>query len=204
MSGTLFIISAPSGGGKTSLITALVEEMPNLVISLSYTTRVARPGEIDGVHYQFVSQETYDALVAQNAFLETAEVFGHDYGTSRDWVKRHLQQGFDVLLEIDWQGAAQIKKQFANESCSIFILPPSLAALESRLRVRKQDTNEVIQARMEKATAEMVHYSEYDYVVVNEDFHNARRDLKSIVTAERLKCARQQERHQAMLTQLLS
>lgn len=199
--GSLFIISAPSGGGKTSLITALVEEMSSLVISLSYTTRQQRPGEINGVHYNFIEQDKYDQLLVQDAFLENATVFKYNYGTSREWVEEKLDQGFDVLLEIDWQGARQIKQKFSQDSVSIFVLPPSLAALENRLRARKQDSNDVIAHRMEKAAAEISHYAEYDYLVINEDFHHARRELKSIITAERLKNLRQQQRHAELLKQ---
>lgn len=189
--GTLFVISAPSGAGKTSLISALIEEMPNLIVSVSHTTRAPRPDEIDGVHYHFVTPGMYCQLEKQNIFLERASVFGHHYGTSREWVETHLAKGFDILLEIDWQGARQIKAQYKTSSVSIFILPPSLAILESRLRARKQDSNEVIRYRMEKASAEIAHYPEYDYLVFNEDFDIARRELKAIITAERLRTGRQ-------------
>lgn len=202
--GTLFVVSAPSGAGKTSLITALVEEMPNLVISLSYTTRVKRSGELDGVHYNFIDDAKFDDLLGQGEFIEYAEVFGHRYGTSRKWVTEHLEQGFDILLEIDWQGARQISKVFGENSTSIFILPPSIATLEQRLLARKQDSSEVIKGRMAKAIAEMTHYPEYDYLVINEDFEIARRDLKAIITAERLKSKRQSMRQQQMLSQLLA
>jgi guanylate kinase len=200
--GTLFVISAPSGAGKTSLIAALIEEMPNLIVSVSHTTRPARPGEIDGVHYHFVSQDRYNQLKEQGVFLETAYVFGHEYATSRHWVEEHIARGFDVLLEIDWQGARAVKQQFQANSVSIFILPPSLAILESRLRARKQDSNEVIRHRMEKASAEISHYSEYDYLIFNEDFDVARKELKAVVTAERLKTQRQAERYEAPLSNL--
>lgn len=202
--GTLFVISAPSGAGKTSLITALVEEMPNLVISLSYTTRAKRSGELDGVHYNFVDDASFDDLLNRNEFIEYAEVFGHRYGTSHKWVTERLEQGFDILLEIDWQGARQINKIFAENSTSIFILPPSIATLEQRLLARKQDSSDVIKGRMAKAISEMTHYPEYDYLVFNKDFEIARRDLKAIITAERLKCTRQRVKQQQMLSQLLA
>lgn len=202
--GTLFVVSAPSGAGKTSLITALVEEMPNLVISLSYTTRAKRMGELDGVHYNFINDATFDSLLSQNEFIEYAEVFGHRYATSHKWVAQRLEQGFDILLEIDWQGARQISTLFAKNSMSIFILPPSIATLEQRLLARKQDSSDVIKGRMAKAIAEMTHYPEYDYLVINEDFEIARRDLKAIITAERLKSERQSMRQQQMLSQLLA
>jgi guanylate kinase len=202
--GTLFVISAPSGAGKTSLITALVEEMTNLVISLSYTTRVKRSGELNGVHYNFVDDANFDDLLSQNEFIEYAEVFGHRYGTSHKWVTERLEQGFDILLEIDWQGARQISKIFAENSTSVFILPPSIATLEQRLLARKQDSSDIIKGRMAKAIAEMTHYPEYDYLVINEDFEIARRDLKAIITAERLKSSRQSVKQQQMLSQLLA
>lgn len=189
--GTLFVISAPSGAGKTSLIAALIEEMPNLMVSVSHTTRAPRPGEIDGVHYHFVTPEVYRELEESNMFLEHANVFGYQYATSREWVEAYLAKGFDILLEIDWQGAQQIKAQFQQTSVSIFILPPSLAILESRLRARKQDSNEVIRYRMERATDEILHYPEYDYLIINEDFDIARRELKAVITAERLRTDRQ-------------
>jgi guanylate kinase len=202
--GTLFVISAPSGAGKTSLITALVEEMSNLVISLSYTTRAKRSGELNGVHYNFIDDAKFDDLLSQNEFIEYAEVFGHRYGTSHKWVTQRLEQGFDILLEIDWQGARQISKIFAENSTSIFVLPPSIATLEQRLLARKQDSSDVIKGRMAKAIAEMTHYPEYDYLVINEDFEIARRDLKAIITAERLKSKRQSVKQQQMLSQLLA
>lgn len=201
--GTLFVVSAPSGAGKTSLITAMVEEMSNLVISLSYTTREKRPAEIDGVHYNFITQDVFDDLAAKNEFLESATVFGHSYGTSKRWIEERLARGLDILLEIDWQGARQIKQLFPEKSVSIFILPPSLMILETRLRARKQDSNEVIAHRMDQAKAEIAHYSEYDYLVINDDFHNARRDLKAILNADRLRFSKQQLRYAEMLGQFV-
>jgi len=189
--GTLFVISAPSGAGKTSLIAALIEEMPNLIVSVSHTTRAPRPGEIDGVHYHFITPEVYRELEENKMFLEHATVFAYQYGTSREWVETHLAKGFDILLEIDWQGAQQIKAQFQDNSVSIFILPPSLAILENRLRARKQDSNEVIRYRMARAADEISHYPAYDYLIFNEDFDVARRELKAVITAERLRTCRQ-------------
>jgi guanylate kinase len=186
-SGRLFVISAPSGAGKTSLISALVEEMANLVISLSYTTRAKRPGEIDGVHYDFVPQETFDQLLEQDEFLEHAQVFDYHYGTSKKWVAERLAKGYDILLEIDWQGARQVKSLFPHQYVNVFIAPPSLENLEERLIARRQDSVEIIATRMAKAREEMSHYDEYDYLVVNSQFDEALRDMKAIITAERLK-----------------
>lgn len=200
-SGNLFIISAPSGAGKTSLITALVEEVSNLEISLSYTTRAQRPGEVNGVHYNFISQAKYDELLAQDVFLESATVFEYNYGTSKRWIQERLDKGIDILLEIDWQGARQIKQKFQQNCVSIFVLPPSLAVLEARLRSRKQDADDVIAHRMEKAEAEISHYPEYDYLIINEDFERAKIELKSVITAERLRNQSQQQRCAELLAQ---
>lgn len=190
MSGTLFIVSSPSGGGKTSLIHAVIQNMPNLAVSLSFTTRPKRPDEIDGVDYQFISQEQFIALREQGEFLEWALVFGHYYGTSKSWITQHLQQGMDVFLAIDWQGARQLRAVF--KPCkSIFILPPSLQTLEARLLARKQDAPDVISQRMIKAKEEISHYNEYEYLILNEDFNTAARELAAIVTAQRLTLAAQ-------------
>lgn len=202
MSGTLFIISSPSGGGKTSLVKALIETMPNLTTSLSCTTRPQRPDEIDGLHYQFISEAAFVELKAQGGFLETAYVFGQWYGTSKAWVETRLQQGLDLFLAIDWQGARQLGATF-TQCQSIFILPPSLQTLEARLWARKQDAPEVIQQRMAKAKEEIAHYNEYDYVIVNEDFDTATRELSAIVTATRLRMAAQQLRYRQALSKLL-
>ncbi len=197
MSGTLFIVSSPSGGGKTSLIRSLIESMPKLGASLSFTTRPKRPDEIDGVHYQFISEEQFIALRAQDEFLEWALVFGHYYGTSKSWIDQRLKQGLDLFLAIDWQGARQLRTVF-KQCKSVFILPPSLQTLEARLLARKQDSLEEIKQRMEKAKDEMTHYSEYDYVIVNEDFDVAARELTAIVMAARLTVEAQQARYQAL------
>ena len=198
MSGTLFIVSSPSGGGKTSLIRALIEHMPNLTTSLSFTTRQQRPEEIDGVHYKFISESQFLELRNQEEFLEWALVFGHYYGTSKSWIDQRLKQGLDLFLAIDWQGARQLRATF-KQCKSIFILPPSLQTLEARLLARKQDSLEVIKQRMEKAKDEITHYSEYDYVIINEDFEVATRELAAVVTAARLTVEAQQIRHREII-----
>lgn len=200
MSGTLFIVSSPSGGGKTSLIRALIESMSNLGTSLSFTTRQQRPEEIDGVHYKFISEAKFLELRNQGEFLEWALVFGHYYGTSKSWIEQHLKQGLDLFLAIDWQGARQLRATFKHCK-SVFILPPSLPTLEARLLARKQDALDVIQQRMEKAKDEIMHYHEYDYVIINEDFDVATRELAAIVTATRLTVEAQQIRFREMLSQ---
>lgn len=181
--GRLIILSAPSGAGKTSLANALVESLPDLVFSVSHTSRPPRPGEQHGVHYYFVTQKDFEKMVAAGRFLEHAQVFGHLYGTSRAVIENLLKQGKDVILDIDWQGARSIKQQMP-QAVSIFVLPPSRAALEKRLLLRGQDTPEVIERRMREALAEMRHYDEFDYVVVNDEFEAALRDLKTIIRGE--------------------
>lgn len=202
MQGTLYIIAAPSGGGKSSLVKALLESCPNLQVSVSYTTRPARPREQQGVDYHFVDQTRFDALRDSGVFLEHAEVFGHCYGTSRAWVTERLQQGIDVLLEIDWQGKRQIAQSFP-EAVSIFVLPPSRTVLEQRLRARGQDGDEVIARRMRAATSEISHWNEFDYLVLNDDFQTAVADMQAIFRARRLKKEPQGARLQRLLTQLL-
>ena len=181
--GRLIILSAPSGAGKTSLANALVESLPDLVFSVSHTSRPPRPGEQHGVHYYFVTQKDFEKMVAAGRFLEHAQVFGYLYGTSRAVIENLLKQGKDVILDIDWQGARSIKQQMP-QAVSIFVLPPSRAALEKRLLLRGQDTPEVIERRMREALAEMRHYDEFDYVVVNDEFEAALRDLKTIIRGE--------------------
>ena len=178
--GRLFIISAPSGAGKTSLAKALVDSVPNTVLSVSYTTRASRIGEVEGVDYYFVSREQFEQMVSENKFLEHALVFNNYYGTLKDDVERQLSQDNNVLLEIDWQGARKVKKQMPDV-CSIFILPPSRDALETRLRVRGQDAEKVIAERMRKAEEEMRHQNEYEFLVVNDDFDKALADLRAII-----------------------
>ena len=176
----LFILSAPSGAGKSSLARALIESSPNLAVSISHTTRPPRPGERHGEHYYFVARPAFEAMVARGEFLEHARVFGNDYGTSRAAVEALLARGKHVLLDIDWQGARRIKA-LMPDARSIYILPPSLAALEQRLRARGQDAEEIIARRMREARAEMSHYKEFDYVVLNDDFDRALEDLRAII-----------------------
>jgi guanylate kinase len=190
--GGLFIVSAPSGAGKTSLVKALADSDPRLQVSVSHTTRPKRPGEQDGVHYHFVDPGRFDAMARAGEFLEHAEVFDRRYGTSRAAVDAQLLRGLDVLLEIDWQGAQRIREQ-RKDAVSIFILPPSRAALESRLRNRGQDDDIVISRRMAGAVTEASHYAEYDYLIVNEDFSQALADLQAVLRAERLRLDRQSD-----------
>lgn len=201
--GKLFVISAPSGAGKTSLIKQLKTQMQQLVISTSHTTRAMRPGEVDGVDYFFVSLASFQDMLAQGAFIEQAQVYDNYYGTAQHKVEANLQQGLDVILEIDWQGAAQIKK-ICPESISIFILPPSIQILQDRLTARAQDSSETITRRMRDAIAEISHYAEFDYLVVNNDFDQALFELKSIITAQRLTQQRQEQQLQTLLTALLN
>ncbi len=203
--GNLYIISAPSGAGKSSLINALLADLPRsqVQLSISHTTRNPRPGEEHGVHYYFTQHEEFKRLIEQGHFLEWAEVFGNYYGTSLPMIERSLEQGIDVFLDIDWQGARQIREKVPNVK-TIFILPPSKAELEKRLIGRGQDSAETIAKRMSEAVSEMSHYNEFDYVIVNDDFQTALSELKSILTAERLKQAVQAERHQGLISQLLS
>lgn len=195
--GTLYVVAAPSGCGKTSLVAALIERFEGLQISISYTTRTQRPGEEDGVHYHFVSDEQFQTMVQEQDFLEYAKVFNHMYGTSRSWVSAQLEKGIDVILEIDWQGGRQIGQLFHHVK-TIFVLPPSLETLRERLEKRQQDSAEVIDQRMAQAIEEMSHYNEFTYMVVNDDFEQALEDLSSIVRAERLK-SRYQAKNQADL-----
>ncbi|WP_163831235.1 guanylate kinase [Spartinivicinus ruber] len=201
--GTLFIISAPSGAGKTSLVKALVEKTKDICVSVSHTTRSQRPGEQEGVNYHFVSVEQFQQMLTQSAFLESANVFGNYYGTSQQWVGQQLASGVDVILEIDWQGAHQVREQLP-EAQSIFIVPPSQTALKERLEKRGQDDQGVISKRMAAAVDEMTHFVEYDYLVVNDDFDQALQQLQAIVLASRQQLTKQQVRHQQLLIELLS
>jgi guanylate kinase len=176
-----FILCAASGTGKTSLAQALVRRHADLAFSISHTTRSPRPGEVDGVHYHFVTPAQFEALVHADGFLEHAEVFGNRYGTSRASVEELLKQGKRVILDIDWQGARSIKKAWPD-AVSIFLLPPSRDALEQRLKDRRQDSPEVIQRRMAAAISEMRHYREFDHVVINDDFELAVADLEAIIS----------------------
>lgn len=202
ISGTLYIISAPSGGGKTSLVNALLQSMPNLEVSISYTTRAKRPGEKEGVDYRFVDKQTFKKLIEQKAFLEHANVFGNGYGTSKQWVEKKLEMGIDVILEIDWQGAKQVR-QLMPETIGIFVLPPSWETLEKRLRERAQDNETVIQQRMAQARNEMSHYAEYDYLVVNDNFAKALSDISAILLVKRLRMETQQITQKKLLMSLL-
>ncbi|MEJ2508125.1 MAG: guanylate kinase [Gammaproteobacteria bacterium] len=201
--GSLYIVSAPSGAGKTSLVKALVESTEDVRVSVSHTTRAPRPGEQDGVHYHFVDRETFQAMAAEGGFLEHAEVFGNFYGTSRAGVEALMEQGVDVILEIDWQGAAQIRRVMP-EAVSVFILPPSRAELQSRLRGRGQDSEEVIARRLGEAQAEMAHHGEFDYLVVNDDFDQALAELRAVFIARRLRREAQIPRLAGLLADLLA
>jgi guanylate kinase len=202
MRANLYVVAAPSGGGKTSLINALLEKDGRVSLSVSYTTRAARPGEQDGVHYHFIDDPTFVGLIEKNAFLEHAGVFGHRYGTGRDAVERKLHAGFDVLLDIDWQGARQIRESFPS-CCTIFILPPSLEALRNRLARRGQDSEEVIEERMRDAQAEISHSSEFDYLIINDDFDKALSKLQSIVRQRKPHRPEQKDHFQDLLAELL-
>lgn len=197
--GKLYIISAPSGAGKTSLVKQLRAETSDLAVSVSHTTRAMRPGETDAVDYFFVAVEQFKTMIAEQAFLEHAQVFDNFYGTAQQTVETNLAQGLDVILEIDWQGAAQVKRMLPD-CVSIFILPPSIEVLCQRLQNRGQDNEEIIARRMRDAVTEMSHYPEFDYLVVNDDFNLALNQLKSIIIANRL----QQKRQQSLLAPLLN
>ena len=200
--GTLYTVSAPSGAGKTSLVNALIERCGGLQVSVSHTTRPMRPAEKEGVNYHFVSENVFVDMLNRAEFLEHAQVFGNLYGTSRIWLEKQLERGFDVILEIDWQGARQVKL-LLPETQSIFILPPSRQALQERLSLRGQDDLSVIEGRMNAAVAEMSHYVESDFLVVNKDFDQALDQLQCIVASQRLRTARQQEILPSMLQNLL-
>jgi guanylate kinase len=200
-SGCLFVLAAPSGGGKTSLTRELLVREPGIRLSVSYTTRPPRPGEQDGVHYHFVDEAKFMALKSAGEFLEHAFVHGNWYATSATWLKQQVAEGHDMLLEIDWQGAAQVRRLIAS-SVSIFILPPSLAQLEERLRKRGQDSKAVIARRLEAAREEMRHCGDFDYVIMNQDFARAVDDLSAIVRAARLTAPRQQIRHARLIAEL--
>jgi len=202
-SGTLYIVSAPSGAGKTSLVTALIKADPRVSVSVSHTTRAKRPGEEHGVNYHFVSHDEFKALIAKGDFLEHAEVFGNFYGTSRSALQEVLDRGNDLILEIDWQGAQQVRK-LMPEARSVFILPPSRQALRERLDGRGQDSEAIIAGRMKEAVSEMVHYDEYEYVIINDDFDVALEELKAVFVANRLLLKKQQQRYSGLLKELLA
>ena len=201
MPGNLFIVSAPSGAGKTSLVQALLNINPQIDLSVSYTTRKPRPGEHDGKDYHFVSREVFLAMTARGEFLESAEVYGNLYGTSQTWISNEIDKGRDILLEIDWQGAAQVRHLFP-ECISVFILPPSIEALEQRLKGRGKDNTEVIAMRMAAVREDVAHVAEFDYVIINDNLNEALRELNAVVLCHRVRRDRQLTRHQALINQL--
>lgn len=203
MSGLLFVVSAASGTGKTSLVKALLDRVSNLHVSVSHTTRGQRPGELDGVHYHFTTKDEFLDQVNQGGFIEYAEVFGNYYGTSQATVKQHLAQGHDVLLEIDWQGAEQVRKLFP-ESKQIFILPPTQFDLRQRLSNRGTDSVEVIEHRLSCAVEDMQHYVNFDYIIINDDFNKALHELEAVITANRLVLSQQAKRHQNLIQDLIT
>ncbi len=203
MKGQLFTISAPSGAGKTSLVRQLVQRVSDLEVSVSHTTRPMRPGDIDGEDYYFVEKPVFERMIAEDAFLEYASVFDNYYGTSRAAVEEMLEKGKDVLLEIDWQGAAQVKDKLAH-TCAIFVLPPSRETLVARLRGRGQDSEDVIVKRTAEAVAEMKHYNAADFLVINDQFDIAVQDLVSLVNSQRLTLSRQRKTHEKLIESLLS
>ena len=196
MSGNLFIVSAPSGAGKSSLVSAVLAEDKRVVLSVSFTTRSPRSGELDGREYHFVDSATFEAMLARGEFLEAAEVHGNRYGTSRNWISETRARGLDIILEIDWQGAEQVRRAFPD-AVGVFILPPPpfLEELERRLRGRSLDSEEAIQRRLRSAREEIRHVSEFDYVIINKTFDEARQDLAALVRATRLKLSRQSAKH---------
>ena len=203
MSGLLFVVSAASGTGKTSLVKALLDRATNLHVSVSHTTRGQRPGELNGVHYHFIAKEEFQAQIAEGGFIEYAEVFGNYYGTSQAKVKEQLAKGHDVLLEIDWQGAEQVRKLFP-ESIQIFILPPSQFDLRQRLSNRGTDSVEVIEHRLSCAVTDMQQYVNFDYIIVNDSFDRALHELEAVITANRLTLNQQATRHQELISKLLT
>lgn len=205
VNGNLFILSAPSGAGKSSLISALLKQDSDraMQVSVSHTTRAPRPGEVDGVHYHFVSEAAFKAQINNNTLYEYAEVFGNYYGTSATAIDDQLNQGIDVFLDIDWQGAQQVRMKKPSVT-TIFIAPPSRAELEQRLRNRGQDSEEIIQSRMAQAQAECSHYQEFDYIIINDDFDQALAELNIIVNNQRLKRSQQIAKHQSLFDDLLA
>jgi guanylate kinase len=203
--GTLYIVSAPSGAGKSSLIQALIKTQPlyDTQVSVSHTTRRMRDGEMYGKDYFFISKDKFEDMIAQGDFLEYAKVFDHYYGTSKKLINHTLSTGVDVFLDIDWQGAQQIRDRITS-TCSIFVLPPSQEELRRRLRGRGKDSEEIIARRMSKATLEISHYSDYDYLVINDDFDIALSDLKTIIRAERMRVGRRIARNTTLISKLLT
>ena len=200
--GTLYIIAAPSGAGKTTLVTELVKTTRYITVSVSHTTRSKREGEIDGQHYQFTTIDAFQHMIGKGIFLEHAEVFGNFYGTSQMWVEEQLNQGIDVILEIDWQGGQQVRR-LMPDAIGIFILPPSQKELHQRLTGRGQDDSDIIAHRMAKAVSEMSHYNEFDYLIINDDFDEALFDLKAVIRSQRLGLDFQKEYRKDLLSDLL-
>jgi guanylate kinase len=201
MPGNLFIISAPSGAGKTSLVQSLLKHDPHIELSVSYTTRDPRSGEQNGKDYHFVSRETFLEMAKRGEFLESAEVYGNLYGTSQNWIRQEIARGRDILLEIDWQGATQVRRLFPD-CVSIFILPPSLAALEQRLKGRGKDSDAVIAKRMAAVREDVSHVAEFNYVIINNDLNDALQELAAVVLSARLRSNQQLSRHQELINQL--
>ncbi len=199
--GNIYIIAAASGTGKTSLVRVLVESLDNIITSVSHTTRPKRPNEIDGENYFFVDQTEFTRMNKQNAFLEHAKVFGNDYGTSRIWVEQQLNQNLDVILEVDWQGAEQIKTLIPS-SVNIFILPPSIAELQRRINSRNQDSEKIIANRLAAAHEEIAHCKDFDYIVINDKFDVALVDLRSIIRSQRLLAPVQLQKQQKLVAEL--
>lgn len=203
MKGNLFVISSPSGAGKSSLISALLQRHSDMQVSVSHTTRAPRPGEENGVHYHFCNVDDFKHLIDQDGFYEWAEVFGNYYGTSKQAIQTQLEQGIDVFLDIDWQGAQQMR-DIVPDIISLFILPPSREELERRLNSRGQDSSEVIAKRMQQAQSEMSHYNEYDFVLINDDFEQTLNDFEQIVLAHRLQTVNIESKCSDLISQLLA
>jgi len=201
--GTLFVISAASGAGKTSLVKSVLQHVSDIEVSVSHTTRAPREGEVDGVDYHFVDKEAFQTMVDDGEFFESATVFGNMYGTSRQHIEEQLLKGKDVILEIDWQGAQQIR-QLINDCRTIYVVPPSVAALRERLTSRGQDDESVINQRMQEAISEMSHYVEFDYLIINDDFDEARDNLAAIIKGNRMLHEHQQLKNADLLAKLLS
>ncbi len=194
MNGSLIVVSAPSGAGKSSLVDAVRAQDPSLQLSISHTTRQPRPGEQNGREYHFVDTAAFEAMAARGEFLESARVHGNLYGTSKSWIERTRSQGLDIVLEIDWQGAQQVRRLFPD-AITVFVLPPSLEELERRLRLRGKDSDETIRERLAGAAEELAHWGEFNYVIINNDFEEAQKDLAAVVRAARLNTARQASLH---------
>lgn len=203
MKGNLFVISSPSGAGKSSLISALLKRHNDMKVSVSHTTRAPRPGEEDGVHYHFCQVDEFKSVIADDGFYEWAEVFGNFYGTSKQAIQEQLDQGIDVFLDIDWQGAQQMRK-IVPDIITLFILPPSREELENRLNKRGQDSAEVIAKRMQQAQSEMSHYNEYDFVLVNDDFDQTLDEFERVVLAHRLQTGNIESKYADLIRQLLA